>query len=755
MTSPFPISIFALLCALVVAPHLANGFQNPSGTQQSAPDDDSLNLGSASRSRPDPQQLDPSTGLIVDTVRSSKPTTPVELAEAIETMMDLEVYGEAQHYLSELSSLNLSPENLFELNQAVGADFFFRLSLSAPMRPAGAAFAKRVSSSVKETARSPQRINELIGKLSNDNIAIRSDAFRELRQLGEPAVAQMVSLFSDESQKKHFSSVRAALREIGLVGLKPLVAGAVADSERVRLESVLALARINDPMAFDAIVAAYYSKDSSEALKGVALTAFNEQYGYFPDVRSVSKTWKKRAYEMLEDPNELGARRLGFSVAVETLWRWDPGQNALVSQEIDQIVARRIRAADRAEVLSEINPQDTSLFQFNLLTQLESLKQLAGVSSRIDVQAFLKKYPRADARVISQVLVSALDEQLIAAAIGCCQVLEEIGDETILATGSHRPSCLVNAILNGDRHLQHAAVRAIAMIDPKTNYVGSSYVLEAAIYQADYSDRPRVLVGNSREDLARTLASSLSVAGLGGTTANNGTDFYRAALSDANVQYLLVCDTMHRPDYAELVQQLRQHWKTKRTPMAILYRPENQARALRIAREDELTVAMPFTLDVELLTLQIEQLKSVGSVWPVTLDDRRDHSDFAIEWLARISRSVEDYSFYDLTAHQAELGKLIFSSGWEGSASQILSVLGTPESQRILLNYASELNNPVDKRQMATSAFSRSVSANGLLLTREEILQQYDRYNASEKDTPESQKVLGSLLDAIESKRRR
>ena len=106
-----------------------------------------------------------------------------------------------------------------------------------------------------------------------------------------------------------------------------------------------------------------------------------------------------------------------------------------------------------------------------------------------------------------------------------------------------------------------------------------------------------------------------------------------------------------------------------------------------------------------------------------------------------------------MTSHQDELGKLIFSVGWENSASQIIARLGTPESQRILVDFASELTTPVDKRMMAANAFSKSVGKNGLLLTRTEIMRQYDRYNASEKDSIKSQQVLGSLLDAIESNR--
>ena len=749
MTRPFLIPILVLLGIVLSMNRSADGFFPLVAPQSETPE------AATPQQRPDLAQLDENIRLIVDTVRKSNPVTPAKQAEAIRIMMDLEQYGEAQYYLGLLSAQNLDQASLFELAQTIGTDFFVRLSLTPEMAPAGKVFASRVLTSSSVASLSPERIDRLIDKLDDENLAIRSDAFRALRRLGEPAVAQMVSLFADESQSEHFKGVRGALQQIGDVGLNPLVAGAVADNENVRLESVVALAKIKDPKSFDAIVAAFYSSDSSEKLRELAAAVFRDRFNYFPDVNAVSEIWYRRAKQMLKDPNEAGARQLGFAVATETLWRWDAEQNALVPRETDPVVARRIRAADRAKVLAEINPDNSEIYLFNLMTQLESLKQVAGASGRIDATSFLEKYPRANGQQINQVLEDALEQNLIAAAIGCAQVLEELGDESVLFNGDHRPSPLVQAILYGDRHLQYAALRAIAVINPKRNYAGSSYVLDVAVFLSDYEERASVLVGSSREDLARSLASSVSPAGLSGFSANSGNDFFRQALAKASIQFLLVCDTLHRPDYAELVQKLRQHWKTKRTPIAIMYRAENQARALRVAREDPMTIAMPFTLTPDLVALQIQQLKSVNSAWPVSNDDRRDHSDFAIEWLAKVSQSPEDYTFYDLNSHRDELGKLIYSVGWENSASQILAGLGTPESQRILVDFASEKTQPVDKRMMAANAFAKSVEANGLLLTRGEIMRQYERYNASEKDSVKSQQVFGSLLDAIESNRRK
>ena len=82
-----------------------------------------------------------------------------------------------------------------------------------------------------------------------------------------------------------------------------------------------------------------------------------------------------------------------------------------------------------------------------------------------------------------------------------------------------------------------------------------------------------------------------------------------------------------------------------------------------------------------------------------------------------------------------------------------LALVGTPESQKSLADFASQSSIPIAARQQAAAAFQRSIARSGILLTEEEILRQYDRYNASATADAGTQQVLGSLLDALESVR--
>jgi hypothetical protein len=84
-------------------------------------------------------------------------------------------------------------------------------------------------------------------------------------------------------------------------------------------------------------------------------------------------------------------------------------------------------------------------------------------------------------------------------------------------------------------------------------------------------------------------------------------------------------------------------------------------------------------------------------------------------------------------------------------AATLLGRLGSPEAQRALVTVASQHAVPLAIRKAAAAAFSEAVQRRGPLLTRDEILLQYDRYNRSEHLDVGTQQVLGEVLDAIEA----
>ena len=87
-------------------------------------------------------------------------------------------------------------------------------------------------------------------------------------------------------------------------------------------------------------------------------------------------------------------------------------------------------------------------------------------------------------------------------------------------------------------------------------------------------------------------------------------------------------------------------------------------------------------------------------------------------------------------------------------AARLLGLFGSPASQRALVSMASQHGRPLGERQTAAEALRAAVGRHGILLTTDEILLQYDRYNRSRELDAETQKVLSSILDTLESRTR-
>jgi hypothetical protein len=162
-----------------------------------------------------------------------------------------------------------------------------------------------------------------------------------------------------------------------------------------------------------------------------------------------------------------------------------------------------------------------------------------------------------------------------------------------------------------------------------------------------------------------------------------------------------------------------------------------------------IAVSRPHT--PEALTQIVERLQTLTQRDAVPADERAAQADEATTWIAKLLAA--DRPFYVLQRATPVLEAAVYKLQSNESAIAALVELGTPASQRALVNFASQTTLPVASRAEAVAAFATSVKAHGVLLTTNEIIAQYNRYNASAQSDADTQKVFGAILDAIEAPR--
>jgi hypothetical protein len=700
-----------------------------------------------------PESATMATRLVLESIRNTNPTTPQDLATALQATMDIEAYDHAKYLLSRLIDQRLDSAALFKLRQNTGSDLFLRINNLDAVQPEGQLFARAVFQASRAEAISSERLDGLIKKLSDPSLQVRSQAFRELSRTGQPAAAAMLNVFADYERQEEFLSVREGLRMVGDAAIGPMLGACKAGPMQVRYEALTALSRIKTPEAYDAAVAAYYSPQTHNLIReGIAL-GLEETYGQIPGEAEALNLVSERAHAFAK-----GRRRSGDDIRLDltnpyvVVWRWNEQTRLLESRNVAPSTASRLIAFDRAGDLYQWKPDRPEYRQFYLLSYLDAEKRLVGPEQSLKLEGISEAFPGIGPDEVDQTIAKAVNLDMIPAAAGGCDLLAHLATPEWLVSSSNAQSGLLRAIQSGDRHLQFAAFRTYVELDPQKAYFGNSYVVSFAVYLSGYGDRPSGLVGHPQIEVAQDLAVSMSPAGIDGRAVTNGRDFLREATSDANVRYLFVSENMTRSGFIEFVQQLRSDWRTKRMPIGILTSANDLAPLQRVADRDPLTIVLPITLDAQLIALQIERLRELEPVWLLSNTTAQFQSAYAVNWLKRITSDRQTYRFFEISGHYEALQGLLQNPMHTADAIEILGNIGTPQAQRQLVDYASQIVAPLEYRQQAVAAFEKAVSARGLLLTTEDIRLQYTRFDASSREPGESQRVLGSLLDFLENR---
>jgi len=596
------------------------------------------------------------------------------------------------------------------------------------LQPTGQAVGDYVLRGAQKGLQSPERYNSLFRSLNSDDVSARNKAVRQLRTIGEPAMANVLNAFTQDDRVEDFPGLRGALKALAFELPEPIVAGAMASDPQVRLEAIRALENVDSKEATSALYLAVLMPNQDDLIRSTASDILtNRRPGVSTDLAFIEEWFHRETDEALCAKRDPALARQSSKT-----WIWNRDLQKIVSQPSNVATDRCRRASYFARGLYESNPLSKSNRELFLLTQLELAKRVAGPHTPINSSKLTKK---------------------LGLSVGETNQLS-MGDVSVLSerSGSYPP--LTHAILSGDRNVQFAALDAINQLDPKQAFPGSSHVVTLAVYLAGGSGQPAALVGHHLVDIAQTYAASIASSGLHGEAASTGKALFEIATASSDVEIIVISDTITNPSYAGLIQQLRSDWRTSKIPIALLYSDarKGQRAELRLKRSN--VTVLPFTSEPALIAASVDQVVEKVSTFRQDRVERNRQAKVAIRWLAKIAKNREDYRFFDLGRHQAKIQQLIYQPGFLTPVAEILSSIASPDSQRKLLDFASENSLPISQRQQAVDAFQSSVKRSGILLTTDEIMLQYNRYNSSENQPKVTQQLLGSVLDVIEAGKR-
>ncbi|MDG2015294.1 MAG: hypothetical protein P8J33_17440, partial [Pirellulaceae bacterium] len=509
------------------------------------------------------------------------------------------------------------------------------------------------------------------------------------------------------------------------------------------------LRNIDTSDAVESLTGAMLSNTSTDLQRDVASQSLRRLLGRVPDadesIQRLSQSTQQYLLDQVaisQDPDDM-----------VKWWSWQDEQRKFVSSWLTAQTVARIRSFQRAETLVGLDPDNRDYQILYWLARLETVK-LSGGQNKPLLQKILKPLVDAlDPQLARDVLHEAIRTQRFNAAIASCEILGAMGDPNLLSTGTGGvPSPLIEALNSGSVRLTAAAAAAIGKIDPIQSFPGSSDYLSALVYLSRSSGSRSAIVGHADLEIAQSLAALTSRQGFTARAATTSRDIFAQAQSDPDLSLIILSDKVFRPSFSELVQALRSNSRTSHIPILLMVEPENLGRADRLAVRYDGILVSPMVMNERVIARQVDNLLSGIKYDDANQAERGENAVKALNQLDRYASQPEKYPFYDVLSYQDELLGGLASPSRAAGTCRVLGEMGTPDAQRRLLQFASNLQLPLELRQEAADAFAVAVQKRGVMLSRQQIMAQYERYNASADDTAESRALLSTLLDVLESR---
>jgi CheY-like chemotaxis protein len=615
--------------------------------------------------------------------------------------------------------------------------------------PEGKQFSDAVLEAARQQAEDPARLAQWIAQLQDPSLPVRSRAMSELRRGGSSAVLALIAVLADEGRAAEHAMVRDALAAMRSAARDPLVAVLDSESDPLKVQAADVLRRLGtaDPAVY--LVGPAHSPNRSPELQAAARRALTQMLGHVPDLQAAAGMMYTRA--KTEYDRSALIRDQADPVIV---WRWDVAAGLPAAQEYPPHMASLLEAVRLAKPLYELLPESPVVRRLYLGSLLELSAYEAGRDEPLPTGAGTPHDAAAAMGVeeLEQVLAHSTITGHVAAATAAVQILGEIGSQELLHNRGPRPTLLVDAALHPDRRLRFAAVSAIMNLTPDRVYPGSSQVLSSLLYFAGSAGQRRALVLDTHLQEATRLAGLLMQMGFEVDVTTQPRDLLERAVAWPDYELALVDFNLPRTNVDELVQMLRHDHRARLLPLLYVTSSAEDQRAARYVAEHLSHVdVMVRPVDLAGMEVQVNRFlaKTGANLLPPEL--RLQQAQQAIAWLAAMAAQPAPLYNVQRAAQVAEAALVVPELAPQ--AAMLLADLGTAGSQQALVGLANRATVPLELRRTAAQAFRHSVHKHGVLLTSDEMLYQYDRYNGSETEPAESQEVLASILDTLETGR--
>lgn len=729
------LAIAVLLALLATQPRA----QDPFGAAEPA----------APKAAPGKKQVEPVPlgSVAAQAIVGNNPKTTLELLRAIDTLGRLGEPKVAGPLVAKLAALNPTDEDLAAAVAALGSDTFFRLRQLEGTPPALAQIANRALQLTSKASRDPEKLKAAVEKLIKaETNADQAAALVPLLSAGEDGVAWAIhGLLTPNLPLSGRSRLEYIIREANIAAIDPLISAVANERGEAAYPLQALLAELGGQTAGVWLLAPAFAEPQNKPLQELVASLYRQ----FPSRELAAQTLRSLAKSYLD-----GDRRfLKTADDRVKVWQWDAAGKLPVAQLVSLQQAQARRAALLAGQLLNIDPDAPASRELWLQAQLRLRAWESGLAQdAIWSDAELTKLRGWGSGIVEQVLVTSLAEHDAASATAALQLLRQLGPGASL-TGP-KPSPIVEALRYPNRRVQFAAAQTLFAWNPRAPFNGAGHFTETLRHLAGSQGLRQAIVGFPNREIATRLAGYFSSVGMEGLAAWTGQTTVRLAQQSPDAEVILLSSRINFEPLSLTIQELRRDPRTSHLPIVIL--TEDAAEEPRLGAQferDPLITVFTRPFEPSSIKFLLEQAvrgansKGAGSSF-LTAAERRQQGLFAITALTKLMDL--NPKLYEFSQQVPQLVAALEDPGLCEAAGAALARIGNHAAQTALIEMASRPEVSAGQRTIAATMLAEAIRLHGVQLTRQQIAQQYTLYNASSAATPETQKVLGQVLDAIE-----
>lgn len=695
-------------------------------------------------------------------LRQSNLTTPQQLANAVKVTLDIGRPDEAAVYLQKLRDAKLDDEGLAALRAKFGSDFFLRLAQDQRLNEEDRGFGSQVLDAAQRVARDPKRLAATIPQLADPNLEKRVSASGAIALAGRSAVNPLLAVLRDPSQASLHPAVRQMLVKLGREAVDPLLPALQSNDSGLRVQLYEVLSKLQSERAVSYLLrpALADASDSgaagnndptqpvSDSERAAAIEGLIRIVGERPS-RADAEQYLERRVQRLnagEQPFVLDIDGLG------EIWVLDADTQLPVERRLDGPTLVAMEAERLSRELHRLAPANKHYRRLYLAARLEVAQLVAGLDEELADDGALREASEAGSEAVEDVLAHSLRENHVAGALGALRTLAVCGGTHLLKTEDGRVGTLASCLQHSDRRIRFVAAQTILKLDPQTAFPGASLLTDVLAFSASSVGARRALVVHPQAAESQDLVGMLNARGFEADAAANGRTAMPQARRQSDYEFVLVSHVLEHPRVYEFVEALRQDPMTARLPVVIIVRADEIEKVRRTAELDAHTMLFVRPYGTESLDLLLHRVNGLSQRSVVSRDQRIRHAEQALSAIARMNQDGANYRFYDLPRLEASVVLALRTSELSQKAAEVLGQFGTPRAQQSLVDFASEPSWPLADRQRAIVSLAEAIKTHGILLTKDSILAQYSRYNASERLDRDSQAVLSAILDLLEQR---